>query len=296
MTALADSQARLATLGVIVAVLGTMLGGTVDVLNKLLAQDIPVLQILWVRFLVFVPIAALLAWRPGQGVSWRSKRPVLQSVRALVLVAATWLFVSAMKDIALADLHSVAASSPLIVVALSVPMLKEPVGWRRWSAVAVGFAGMLVILRPGFQSVNAGIWLALGGTLLWALYQILLRMVGREEDAATSTVWTAAVGAAALTAIAPFDWVWPDTRAWVLLAAVALFGAFAHYTWSRALVLMPAAALQPFTYLMIVYAVISGWLVFGDLPDRWTVLGAVIIVASGLYAFHRERVRARAQT
>lgn len=277
--------------GIMVIVIGLFLFAWLDVVNKLLGPLMPVTQILWVRFLAFVPIACLMAWRPGQGVAWRTPQPWLQAVRGLLLVAEMGLFVWAFRIMHLADVQAIAAVTPLMVIALSVPMLGETVGWRRWSAVAVGFVGVLLIVRPGFQIIGLGTLIVLAGAALFALYQILLRMVGRTDGAGTSAVWSAMMGAIATSFVAPFDWVWPTLEGWWLLAAAAILGALGHTIYSKAFVLAPAAVLQPFNYLMLVFAVILGWLIFDHLPDMWTFMGAGLIVASGLYAFHRERLR-----
>ena len=277
--------------GITVMVIGLFLFAWLDVVNKLLGPLMPVTQILWVRFLAFVPIACLMAWRPGQGVAWRTPQPWLQAVRGLLLVAEMGLFVWAFRIMHLADVQAIAAVTPLMVIALSVPMLGETVGWRRWSAVAVGFVGVLLIVRPGFQIIGLGTLIVLAGAALFALYQILLRMVGRTDGAGTSAVWLAMMGAIATSFVAPFDWVWPTLEGWWLLAAAAILGALGHTIYSKAFVLAPAAVLQPFNYLMLVFAVILGWLIFDHLPDMWTFMGAGLIVASGLYAFHRERLR-----
>jgi drug/metabolite transporter (DMT)-like permease len=277
--------------GITVMVIGLFLFAWLDVVNKLLGPLMPVTQILWVRFLAFVPIACLMAWRPGQGVAWRTPQPWLQAVRGLLLVAEMGLFVWAFRIMHLADVQAIAAVTPLMVIALSVPMLGETVGWRRWSAVAVGFVGVLLIVRPGFQIIGLGTLIVLVGAALFALYQILLRMVGRTDGAGTTAVWSAMMGAIATSCVAPFDWVWPTLEGWWLLAAAAILGALGHTIYSKAFVLAPAAVLQPFNYLMLVFAVILGWLIFDHLPDMWTFMGAGLIVASGLYAFHRERLR-----
>jgi drug/metabolite transporter (DMT)-like permease len=276
--------------GITVMVIGLFLFAWLDVVSKLLGPLMPVTQILWVRFLAFVPIALLLAWRPGQGVAWRSPQPLLQAFRGLLLVVEMGMFVWAFKTMPLADVQAIAAATPLIVVALSVPMLGETVGWRRWSAVGAGFIGVLLIVRPGFQALGLGTIVVLTGAAMFALYQILLRMVGRTDSAGTTAVWSAVMGALATSFVAPLDWVWPTAEGWWLLAAAALLGALGHTIYSRAFVLAPAAALQPFNYLMLVFAVILGWLIFDHLPDMWTFLGAGLIVGSGLYAFHRERL------
>ncbi len=277
--------------GITVMVMGLFLFAWLDVVSKLLGPLMPVSQILWVRFLAFVPIACLMAWRPGQGVAWRTSQPLLQAFRGLLLVVEMGMFVWAFKTMPLADVQAIAAATPLMVVAMSVPLLGESVGWRRWSAVGVGFLGVLLIVRPGFQTLGLGTMVVLIGAAMFALYQILLRLVGRTDSAGTTAVWSAVMGALATSFVAPFDWVWPTATGWWLLAAAALLGALGHTIYSKAFVLAPAAVLQPFNYLMLVFAVILGWLIFDHLPDMWTFMGAGLIVASGLYAFHRERLR-----
>lgn len=262
-----------------------------DVVSKLLGPLMPVSQILWVRFLFFFAIACIFAYRPGQGIAWRSRRPGLQALRGLLLVVEMGMFVWAFKTMPLADVQAIAAVTPLLVVALSVPMLGESVGWRRWTAVGVGFLGVLLIVRPGFQTLGLGTLVALGGAALWSVYQILLRIVGRDDSPNTTAIWSGAMGALATTFVAPFDWVAPDAYGWALLAVAAVLGAAGHSIYSAAFVLTPASALQPFNYLMLVFAVILGWLIFSHLPDIWTFGGSALIVGSGLYALHRERVR-----
>lgn len=282
--------------GIAVLLVGIVLFSLLDVVSKLLGQRMAVTQILWIRFLGFVPIALLMAWRPGKGVAWRSGRPGLQLARSLLLILEMSMFVWAFKTLPLADVQAVAACTPLLVVALSVPFLGERVGWRRWAAVGLGFAGMLLIVRPGFQEIGTGTLVVLGAAVLWAIYQIQLRIVGKVDSATTSGLWSAVVGAIAMTTVAPFDWTPPDTTGWVLLAAAALLGALGHTIYSGAFVLAPASVLQPFNYLMLVFATVFGWLIFDDLPDAWTVAGALLIVAGGLYALHRERIRSAAAT
>lgn len=264
----------------------------VDVTNKILGETLPVAQIIWIRYLAFVPIAAAVAYRPGRGVVWRSARPYLQVLRSLLLVTEMGLFVWALKFLPLVDVQAIGASCPLLVIALSVPLLGEAVGWRRWTAVAVGFVGVVLIVRPGFQEFGLGSALAMVGTVLWALYQVLLRIVGRHDSASVTGVWTAIVGFVVTSCIAPFAWTPPDAKGWVLLVAIALLGAFGHILYGKAFVLARAAILQPFNYLLLVFAAVFGWLVFGHFPDHWTIAGASLIVASGLYALHREHIRA----
>jgi drug/metabolite transporter (DMT)-like permease len=221
--------------------------------------------------------------------------PWLQVFRVVLLLVEMWFFLSAFALIPLADAHAIGAAAPLLVTALSVPLLGEKVGWRRWVAIGVGFAGMLLIVRPGFAEFSWPMLYAVAGAALWAIYQIVLKIVGRTDGAATTGLWTAVLGAAFTSLVGPFFWTPPDAQGWTLLVLAALIGGIGHVAYSQAFTLAPASVLQPYAYLLLVYAAFFGWLVFGDVPDGWTIGGAALIVASGLYTFHRERVRAAAR-
>lgn len=292
MSLLAIKTAPSTRRGILIVVVAMTLFALLDVCSKVLGQDLSVVQIIWVRFLLFVPIALAISWRPGEGVPWRSERPWLQTIRVLVLLVEMWFFLSAFALIPLADAHAIGSSAPLMVTALSVLFLGEKVGWRRWAAVVVGFVGMVLIVRPGFTELRLPMLYVIAGAVLWAVYQIMLKVIGRVDSAATTGIWTAVVGAMAMTLIGPFFWTPPSAQGWMLLVIAALLGGVGHIIYSRAFMMAPASALQPFTYLMLVYAAIFGWLFFDDVPDAWTVAGATLIVASGLYTFHRERIRA----
>jgi drug/metabolite transporter (DMT)-like permease len=179
--------------------------------------------------------------------------------------------------------------TPLIVTALSVPLLGEKVGARRWSAIAVAFLGVLVILRPGPGVIYPGALLALLCAFMFAFYQVFTRMVGRDDGPAVTLFYTALIGVLGLSAIGPFFWTWPDATGWALFGLVSMLGASGHFLLIHALRLAPASSLQPFSYSMLVWATIVGFLFFDTLPDVLTVLGALVIAASGLYAFARER-------
>ena len=288
----ADEEAKALKAGIAIVLLGVFMFACVDTLNKVLGQSHSIAQILWVRFLIFVPIALALSYRRNGGLTWRSQRPLLQGARAALLVIEMGFFVAALKYLPLADVQAIAASAPLMVVALSVPFLGEKVGWRRWSAVAVGFAGVLIIVRPGFESMSTGTILTLIGTAMWAVYQILLRIVGRYDPAPTTALWTAVIGLAMTSMVVPFHWTAPTPLGWFLLLLIGILGAAGHTVFMKAFTLAPASALQPFTYTQLVLVTFLGWLVFNDLPDGWTVAGASLIVAAGLYSIYRARLRA----
>jgi drug/metabolite transporter (DMT)-like permease len=274
--------------GIGYALAAGLLFACMDAASKTLIQTYPLLQILWVRFLPLALISAWLAVRKnGRGLTTRHLW--LQGLRSLLFVTEIAVFISAMRVLPLADAHAILAVAPLIVTALSVPMLGEQVGARRWTAVAVAFVGVLIILQPGVGVFEPYALLPLLAAAMWALYLVLTRIVGRSDPPLTSLFYAAFLGAIGLTLLVPFVWRAPDPGGWLLLMLVAVLGACGHYLLITALQLTPAATLQPLSYMMIVWATITGFLVFGDVPDWPTVLGAAIIVASGLYVVARER-------
>ncbi len=291
-TAIADTRTAAQRPGLAIALmLVAMLGfAGMDGISKVLGQSLPIPQILWVRYILFTLFVAILLGPRGMRTALHSEQPWLQFSRALLIVIENGIFVLAFIYMPLADMHAIAAASPLIVVALSVPMLGEKVGPRRWAAVLAGFIGVLVIVRPGFQAVDWRIGIAIAGTLLWALYQVLVRLCSRTDSGETTWAWTAIVGLIATTSVGPAVWVWPDATGWALLIAIAILGSGSHFALIKALGFWQAGALQPYSYTLLIWAAAIGYLWFGDVPDRWTLAGAAIIIASGLYAWHRERV------
>jgi drug/metabolite transporter (DMT)-like permease len=279
--------------GIAYALLAWLLFACMDAGSKLLAADYSIVQILWVRFLSLLAVSGSLAARHGSR-GLVTRRFWLQSLRSLMLMVEIGLFVWTITVLPLADAHAILAISPLLVTALSVPLLGEKVGLRRWTAVGVATIGMLIILRPGFGAMHPMALVALLCACMWSLYQVLTRVVSRTDPPLTTLFYTALIGAVALTAIGPFYWRAPDAQGWALFVLVAVLGAGGHYLMIKALQLAPASVLQPFAYTVLVWATLVGFTVFGNLPDRFTVAGALIIVASGLYAFSRERRRLRA--
>ncbi len=269
-----------------------------DGLTKILSQTLAIPQILWFRSIVFAFLAvtmlrftAATKGRPIRDIA-ASKRPWLQFTRAVLLVVESGLYMLAFSLLPLADVHAVGAVSPLLVVALSVPFLGESVGWRRWAAVAVGFLGVLTIVRPGLTAIHPATLITLVAAALWAIYQIMVRLVSRVDSNETTSLWTALVGLGASSLVGATSWVWPTPMGWALLVAVALLGAYAHITLITALGMTEPSLLQPFSFTLFVWAIVVGYALFGDVPDVWTLIGASLIIASGLYAWHRQQVRA----
>lgn len=274
--------------GIACALAAWLLFAGMDAGSKLLAEQYAIIQILWVRFLSLLAVSGWLAARHGSR-GLITRRFWLQSLRSFMLMVEIGLFILTITVLPLADAHAILAISPLIVTALSVPLLGEKVGLRRWTAVGVASLGMVIILRPGFGAMHPMALVALVCACMWSLYQVLTRIVSRTDPPLTTLFYTALIGAIALTVIGPFYWRTPDAEGWALFALVAALGASGHYLLIKALQLAPASLLQPFAYTVLVWATLVGFTVFGNLPDLLTVLGALIIVASGLYTFARER-------
>jgi drug/metabolite transporter (DMT)-like permease len=280
-----------ASRGIVCALAAWLLFAGMDAGSKLLAEHYAIIQILWVRFVSLAVIAAWLARRQGGRGALRTRHFWLQSLRSVLLVIEIGLFIMTITVLPLADAHAILAITPLVVTALSVPLLREQVGLRRWCAIGVAFAGVLIILRPGLGTVHPIALLALVCSLMFALYQILTRIVSRADPPLTTLFYTAPVGVAGLTLLVPFYWTAPDLAGWALFALVAGLGAGGHFLLIKALQLAPASILQPFSYTILIWATLVGFAVFGNLPDLLTVVGGLIVAASGIYSFARERRR-----
>ncbi len=265
--------------------------GWMDAVSKTLSTQLAPVQILWVRYALSIPLVLMLAVPGGLRLTLRSARPKLQIGRAVLISAEMTFVVYGYQTMPLADAHAIFALTPLLVTALSVPMLGEQVGLRRWIAVGGGLVGVLIIVRPGFAEVSPGMLIMLGCALMYAFYQIMTRIAGRHDAAATSMVWQTIGGTIALTLVGPFFWTDPTPEQWLLLCVIAALGVVGHFGLVLALKFAPAAAVQPFTYTMLIWASLSGWIVFGDVPSLIVVAGACVIVASGLYAAWREKLR-----
>lgn len=268
---------------------------TMDGFSKVLVGHYPAWLVLWLRHLVALALVlAVLAPHRPLTLLRATRRPWLQLVRTLLLVTEMGLVLIAFRTLPLADAQAIFAATSLVVTALSVPLLGERVGWRRWLAVAVGFLGVLVILRPGIGTIQPAALLATGCTVMYALYQILTRLVSRADTTATSYLLQNLISVGLLTLVAPLVLAPIELRHVPAFVALGVLGAAGHWCLVRALSAAPAVVVQPFTYTALVWAVIIGYLMFGDLPDLWTVSGGLMVVAAGVYAAWREHVRARA--
>ena len=277
--------------GALLMALSMLLFAIMDSMSKWLVRDYPISEAIWVRYTIFALFALAMAWPHGIRRMARTARPWMQAARALLALVEGAVFVAALQYLPLADTHAVAAASPLMVVAMSAPLLGERIGSHRWLSVLAAFAGVMLIIRPGFATLSWPLFIPLLGAFLWALYQIMVRFLARDDRPETTLLWSAFVGLAAVSLIAPWEFRMPDPQGWLLMLAVGILGSLAHYALIKALDHAEASAVQPYGYTLLVFAALMGWLVFGDVPGGWTVLGACIVVASGLYTWVQDRKR-----
>jgi drug/metabolite transporter (DMT)-like permease len=276
--------------GIAVMVAGMVILASTDAVSKHLTLSFAVIQILWIRFVVFAGVGTFLALRKNGLQGLRTKRPVAQVARAFILNLANFIFVYSLSQMPMADAHSIMAIAPLIITAASVPLLGESVGARRWLAIAVAFGGMMIILRPGTGVFDPVSLITLAGAFCFASYTILTKVISRDDSHETTLFYTGVIGFLMMSVLVTSDWIEPTTEQWFWLVVAGVGGTLAHVCIIIALHMAPASTLQPFNYTMLVWATVLGFLIFGDLPDTWTVVGALVIVASGLYSWHRERL------
>jgi len=279
--------------GIALMVTAVALFAAMDAVVKHVVAETDPLQTTFLRYLVQFVLMLALVREPSLGDLLRSERKGLLALRGFLLLASTLMFFTALRHIPLADATAIGFVSPLFVTALSVVALQEKVGPRRWTAVAVGLAGGLLIIRPGFGDFHWAMVLPLGMALLFAGFQILTRILNRTEPPLRTLFWTGLVGTFGALPLQPLVWAWPRPEVWLLMILVGAVGTFGHYLLIQAYRHAPASVLSPFVFSQLVTAALLGWLAFDHVPDGPTVLGALIIVASGLYVFHRETVVAR---
>lgn len=272
----------------------TLIFAVQDGLSRHLAEHYSILMIVMIRYWFFAAFVTVLAARMGGGLraAVATRQPVLQVFRGVLLAAEICVTVLAFVVLGLVETHAVFASYPLIVAALSGPVLGERVGWRRWTAIGVGFCGILVILQPGRAAMSPDAGVAFLAAVMFALYGLLTRYAARRDSAATSFFWTGTAGAVAMT-LAGLPHLQPIAPAdWGFMAALCCTGVLGHWCLIRAYDLAEAGAVQPFAYLQLVFASAVGVAVFGEPLRPAVVLGAALVVAAGLFTLWRARIRA----
>lgn len=260
-----------------------------DAASKLMTATLPAVEVAWLRFCVFTLLMLGVAAFAGGREALRSRRPELQALRALGVMGSSVLFIMGLAFLPMAEATAISFVSPLMVTALSIPILGEVVGWRRWSAVAVGLLGVLIVVRPGTGAFDTAAIFPVLSAASWAVALVVTRKMSGADGPLVALTYAAIVGLLVTSAIAPFEWVNPGWREIGL--ALVTGGASTIAQWLVVLAFQQARAsvLATFSYSQLVWSGLLGFLVFGSVPDGWTLVGAAVIIASGLYTAHRER-------
>lgn len=289
-----ETDSRHTLRGVALMLAALLCFALLDATSKHLTQTFSVPLLVWARYgihclLMLVLLAPSMRWQLV-----RTRRPGAQVVRALLLVAVSGLAMAAFQLMPLAEATALLFVTPLFVSLLAGPLLGERAGSRRWLALLAGFAGMLLIARPGGSLPAAGVAFALAAAACYSLYQIQTRMLAPTENTVTMVFYTALVGTTAMTLALP--WIWagplPTPLEALMIASLGLYGGTGHFLLTHAFRLAAASTLSPFSYVQLIWALALGWLLYGDLPDPAAVAGMAVIVGSGLAVALMERPRA----
>jgi drug/metabolite transporter (DMT)-like permease len=280
-----ERSARLAGIGLML--LAVFMFSFGDAIGKYLVSTYAVGQLLWLRACAALFVLSPLIWRHREQF-WNMERPKLQAIRVALSTLEVAAFFLATVYLPLADVTTYYLACPIFVTALSALLLRERVGWRRWSAILVGFCGVVIALRPSAQTISLPALIALGGSMSFSVLMLITRSLRATPDVVMAT--SQFVGTFLLGALmSPFGWVTPDARTLVMFATAGCISVSALFCVNRSLKLAPASVVTPYQYSMIVWAVMFGIVVFGDVPRPATVIGAAIIIGAGLYIFLRER-------
>jgi drug/metabolite transporter (DMT)-like permease len=271
--------------------IGLMIFAAQDAISRHLASEYNVLMVVMIRYWFFAAFVIAVASRKAGGLrrAAATKQPLLQGFRGLLLALEICVTVVAFVLLGLVETHAVFACYPLLIAALSGPVLGERVGWRRWTAIGVGFVGMLVILQPGVKVFSPAALVPLAAAFMFALYGLLTRYAARRDSAATSFFWTGTVGAVAMTAIGIWFWEPMTGPDWAWMALLCVTGASGHFTLIKVYEVAEASAVQPFAYLQLVFATAIGLLLFGETLEPNVAIGAVIVVSAGIFTLMRAR-------
>jgi drug/metabolite transporter (DMT)-like permease len=261
-----------------------------DAMAKYLNHYMDTLQVVWARYTGAFIMAVAISNPFTRPALMRTGRPYLQVGRSILLLFSTLLNFFALRFLQLDQALAIVFSTPFFVAILSGPVLGEWVGWRRWTAICVGFIGVLLVARPGFGGMHPAALISLAAAAFYAAYNISTRLLVRTDSNETTLFYSNLVGAVVMLPVVPFVWTTPHDPIVILLMVVCgAFGSVGHYLLIIAHRKAPAGVLAPFIYGQLVWVMILGYLVFGDTPNRWTLAGAAVVVASGLYMLNRER-------
>jgi drug/metabolite transporter (DMT)-like permease len=267
-----------------------------DTLSRHLAESYNIFMVVMVRYWFFAAFVITLAYRKAGGLraAAATRFPVIQATRGLLLAAEICIMVLSFTLLGLVETHAIFTTYPLLIAALSGPVLGEKVGWRRWSAIAVGLLGVLIILQPGARVFSPVALIPLLAAFMFALYGLLTRYVARADSPATSFFWTGTTGALAMTAVGVWYWEPMTPLDATMMAGLCVTGALGHWLLIKAYDVAEANAVQPFAFFQLFFVAIFGITVFGDTLELNVAIGALIVVGAGLFTLWRERVRGAA--
>ena len=278
-------------LGILLMIITTIVFASQDGLSKYLATEYNVYMVVMIRYWFFAAFVISMSSRRTGGIKRvaKTKSPILQIFRSVILVAEMCITILAFTLLGLAETHAIFASYPLIIAMLSGPILGEYVGWRRWLAISVGFIGILIILNPGNGIFSPYALVPLAGAILFALYGLLTRYVGQYDNSSTSFFWAGVVGSIAMTVIGLNFWDPVSRSDWSIMLLLSASGVVGHYLLIKCYEVAEASAVQPFAYLQLIWASMIGIIIFGEQITTNVLIGACIIVGAGLFTLWRER-------
>jgi drug/metabolite transporter (DMT)-like permease len=278
-------------LGILLMIATTFVFAMQDGISRHLAGEYNVFMVIMIRYWFFAAFVMSIAARKAGGLRAAAKtsQPILQAFRAVLLVTEICVMVLAFTLLGLIESHAVFTCYPLLIAALSGPVLGEKVGWRRWAAIGVGFIGVLIILQPGFGVFRIEAIVPLIAALMFALYGLLTRYAARKDSTATSFFWTGTVGSLAMTSVGIWFWEPMTGPDWGWMGLLCVTGALGHWLLIRCYEVAEASAVQPFAYLQLVFVSVLGIVVFAETIRTNVAIGAALIVAAGLFTLWRER-------
>ena len=284
-----------ARLGITLITVTTVVFAAQDGISRHLGSTYNVQMIVMLRYWFFALFVLSAARRASGGILQAAKTAHLglQILRGIILAVEIWIAVLAFTLLGLIESHAIFACYPLLIAALSGPILGEKVGWRRWSAIVVGFTGLLIILRPGVGVFSTLALLPLLSAILFAIYGILNRYVARNDRAGTSFFWTGVVGAIVSTGMGIWYWEPMTGPDWIWMGVLCVSGALGHWLLIKSYEVAEASVLQPFAYLQLVFVAFIGLTVFGEELKLNVALGTMVVIAAGLFTLWRERLKAR---
>ncbi|WP_417409933.1 DMT family transporter [Hoeflea sp.] len=274
--------------GIIMMCIGVACLCVNDALAKTLTAAYSPIQIQFLRNLIALPFAILIAWKMGGAAGLRSHKPLAHLFRGGLWIAATIMFFTSLKYLGLAEATALIFVAPLFITALSALIFREPVGWRRWLAVVIGFAGVLIAVRPGTAAFQPISLLPVATALVYAMLMLSARWVDTRESGWTLLLYMTGTGVVLSLFIIPFVWIPVQSEHLWLFVAVAIFGTAGMTLMTQAFRLAPAVVVAPLDYSAIIWATLLGWLFWNEIPDALTFVGAAVIIASGVFIIWRE--------